>query len=295
MCARRHVSLCTSLSCEEPCVVLTPASTDDSSVQCELVEDATGLEVPQDSVAAFEALTSVAPAYDEDEDDEDKLVAAGGRNAPAAMDREELHLVAEAHGELRFDLVRFDAQDAQKAALPILLLLKDLFAEHLPKMVGPYFTEMLFNPRHIAIACILRGELVAGLLYRPHAHVDAPPAVDECTQGATCPAGSAAFAELIFFAVDSKRQVGGLGSRLMSRLKAELLRQGISRIVTYADDNAISFFHSQGFTHKLSRSNEAYSQMGQYVQATMMEAIQYREIPYAQSEACARAIGPSGY
>lgn len=56
---------------------------------------------------------SPAEPREEGDDDEDRLVAAGGRGSLAAMDQEELHCVAEAEGELRLELVRFDGIDSE--------------------------------------------------------------------------------------------------------------------------------------------------------------------------------------
>ena len=54
------------------------------------------------------------------------------------------------------------------------------------------------------------------------------------------------------------------------------------RILTYADNFALSFFHSQGFTHELTLHPAAYeNRIGHYSESVLMECELYPEIPYA--------------
>ena len=116
--------------------------------------------------------------------------------------------------------------------------------------------------RQIGLACILKGTVSAGLLFKPHGGASPAPPATGSTSSSTCALNSDAadrtaataksivqsatddfrsgddvrsgdedsfaedsFAELVFLSVEESRQVQGLGSRLMNRLKAEALRQ----------------------------------------------------------------------
>ena len=143
---------------------------------------------------------------------------------------------AQVAGTLRFEVLRFDAHGScGDVALPTMLLLKDLICKQLPKIEPTYAMHSLLDPAHVAIACVYDGALAAGCVYKPHylprmapAPAAAAPPADA---GAAASSTSAfevfepptdSFAELLFFCVESSRQVKGLGTRMMNRLKAVL-------------------------------------------------------------------------
>lgn len=58
------------------------------------------------------------------------------------------------------------------------------------------------------------------------------------------------FSELHFFSVDFSRQRQGLGSLLLERWLALLASSGVHYVVTYASENAISWYEKHGFVHR---------------------------------------------
>ena len=101
------------------------------------------MEVDQDMIDA--PASPITPRED-DEPDEDKL--ADVASSPAAMDLEERLCEAEARGELRTEIVRFDGKDGERE-LPTMVRLKQLWASHLPQMVDYYMVNQAFDPRHV--------------------------------------------------------------------------------------------------------------------------------------------------
>jgi GNAT superfamily N-acetyltransferase len=299
---------------------------DEAAAAAAAAEAATAAQLAETEAALQMRPASPIDPCAEGDDDEDRLMAAGGRGAVAAMELEERHCDAEAAGELRFELVRFDGLEQHGPSFSTAVLLKELFRAQLPEMDDKYFTKCLLDPKNVAMACISRGVLSGGLLYRPHPaaaasvgplgmaaecqHVGdaaavarhAPAALDKSSAAAAADANGAAallaltaplelaqtesstaFAELLLFSVESSRQVQGLGTRLMNRLKAQLLQQRIGRILAYADQFALSFFHCQGFTHRVLLSPDAYKGViGEFEGAVLMECVLYPELPYTR-------------
>ena len=111
---------------------------------------------------------------------------------------------------------------------------------------------------------------------------------DTCTLMQANPApktvpATEAFAELSFFCVDTARQVEGLGTRLMHRLKAELVRMGLPKILVYADSGAISFFQAQGFTHHVTVGEaDLEGRIAHYVDSALMECALVEGLPYTR-------------
>jgi len=69
----------------------------------------------------------------------------------------------------------------------------------------------------------------------------------------------------------------------MNRFKAEVHKQQLSHILVYADEAAISFFHSQGFSHRLSLPPASYKGIiGEYNGSVLMECELHSEIPYSR-------------
>ncbi|KAF4675777.1 hypothetical protein FOL46_000104 [Perkinsus olseni] len=58
------------------------------------------------------------------------------------------------------------------------------------------------------------------------------------------------FSELHFFSVDFTRQRQGLGSWLLKRWLTLLASSGVHYVITYASENAISWYEKHGFVHK---------------------------------------------
>jgi len=131
-------------------------------------------------------------------------------------------------------------------------------------------------PSHVALACLSRGTVTAGALYRPHPSVERPDGRGGVTR-------TAAFAELVFLSVEKANQVHGLGSRLLGRLKGAVLAQGLTRILTYADNTALSFFASHGFSPALTADPLDYRDViGEYNDSVLMECVLDPAVPYAR-------------
>ena len=153
--------------------------------------------------------------------------ASGGQDQPVTpLEREKLHEEKERSGELKFVLVR---NDGQTESIERLLDLKNIFGKQLPKMGKQYIARLVLDRQHESLACEYRGEVVGGITYRPHR-----------TQ---------AFAEVVFCAVSADHQVRGYGARIMNQLMEHVKREGITHLLTYADNHAIGYFRKQGF-HK---------------------------------------------
>ena len=256
-----------------------------------------------------EALPISPWAVDEDADAERD---AGGarweeleRKPDAPLDREEALTRREYDGLLHFQLV---TNDGSGTMCDTLHLVANLFARQLPKMGEMYVCKLTFDPAHLAVACIDRGRVIAAALFRPHhSLVSSVPAdnapmkavvgkrkhrdvvvADTCTLMQANPApktvpATEAFAELSFFCVDTARQVEGLGTRLMHRLKAELVRMGLPKILVYADSGAISFFQAQGFTHHVTVGEaDLEGRIAHYVDSALMECALVEGLPYTR-------------
>ena len=140
-----------------------------------------------------------------------------------------------------------------------------------------YIIRRCKDPSHVAVACISNGVVTAGALYRPH------PAVPKPSDGAGGTTLTEAFAELVFLSVETSAQVGGLGTRLINRLKTTLTSQSIPRVLTYADNTALLFFQLQGFTHELTISADDYvGRIGEYKESVLMECVLHADIPYSR-------------
>ena len=142
------------------------------------------------------------------------------------LEREKLHDDQEQHGMLSFRILTNDG-DTQK--MIDLIHLKNIFGKQLPKMPKEYIARLVLDRQHMSLACCFQGEVVGGITYRPHP-----------TQ---------AFAEIAFCAVSADHQDRGHGTRIMNQLKEHAKREGITHLLTYADNHAIGYFRKQGF-HK---------------------------------------------
>ena len=172
-----------------------------------------------------EEFECVQPYADEDDDAE----RAAGHDKwselerPAAMEREEVLHAREHDGSLRFEL-SLNSNGRSSVDLATLSLLTNLFCKQLPEMSSCYISKLVVDPTHVAISCVSNGIVVAGALYRPHTSVPVPvppPQAKGNGKGkakvtAAVPPSAAdpsamtePFAELVFFAVDEKMQVGG--------------------------------------------------------------------------------------
>lgn len=77
--------------------------------------------------------------------------------------------------------------------------------------------------------------------------------------------------ELVFCAVDASLQLQGKGSFIMNVLKQAAIRTGYRTILTYADNEAIRFFHKQGFGLEITIPQAVWAQLKAYERSTLME------------------------
>ncbi|KAL1503434.1 hypothetical protein AB1Y20_011922 [Prymnesium parvum] len=178
------------------------------------------------------------------------------------LERELLHEAKEARGELRFLILR---NDGSPLACERLLELKNIFGKQLPKMGKQYIARLVFDRQHESLAAIYAGEVVGGITYRPHP--------------------SQAFAEVVFCAVSAEQQVRGYGARIMNQLMERLKRQGITHLLTYADNHAIGYFRKQGFNKQVTMKRERWhGYIKDYDGATLMEFIIDPRIDYLSTK-----------
>lgn len=144
-------------------------------------------------------------------------------------ERERLHAEQEAGNVLSFPIL---TNDGTTASLIGLVDLKNIFGKQLPKMPKEYIARLVLDRQHMSLACCFHDEVVGGITFRPHP-----------TPG---------FAEIAFCAVSANHQVRGYGTRIMNQLKEHAKREGITHLLTYADNHAIGYFRKQGF-HKQVR------------------------------------------
>lgn len=169
--------------------------------------------------------------------DEDAAESAEPENFSRALtplEREKLHDEMERNGTLRFVIVRNDGQDE---SIIRLLELKNIFGKQLPKMGKQYIARLVLDRQHESLAAVYEGQVVGGITYRPHK-----------TQ---------AFAEVVFCAVSAEHQVRGYGARIMNQLMEHLKKEGITHLLTYADNHAIGYFRKQGFNKQVCQKPSA--------------------------------------
>jgi histone acetyltransferase len=142
------------------------------------------------------------------------------------LERELLHDDQEQSGSLSFRVL---TNDGRTESLVGLVDLKNIFGKQLPKMPKEYIARLVLDRQHMSLACCFEEEIVGGITYRPHP-----------TQS---------FAEVVFCAVSAHHQLHGYGTRIMNQLKEHAKREGITHLLTYADNHAIGYFRKQGY-HK---------------------------------------------
>eukprot|EP00966_Prymnesium_polylepis_P075603 1753157-Prymnesium_polylepis.2 len=108
-----------------------------------------------------------------------------------------------------------------------------------------YIARLVLDRQHESLACVYEGQVVGGITYRPHR-----------TQ---------AFAEVVFCAVSADHQMHGYGARIMNQLMEHVKRDGITHLLTYADNYAIGYFRKQGFHKQVRRAALAQGWLPQHL------------------------------
>merc|ERR1712196_364757 len=76
------------------------------------------------------------------------------------LEREILHTQQEKDGQLRFPVVTNDFKDK---SLVMLIHLKTIFTQQLPKMPKEYISRLVLDRQHVSLACTYLGEVVGGI------------------------------------------------------------------------------------------------------------------------------------
>eukprot|EP00803_Ostreobium_quekettii_P010853 evm.model.scf_529.6 EVM.evm.TU.scf_529.6 scf_529:70579-77369(-) len=174
--------------------------------------------------------------------------------------REQLLIELEGRGEIAPCYVH---NDGEPEHLVKLVNIKNCISNQLPAMPRPYITRVVMNRNHRCVALMQpNGAVVAAACYRPF-HVQK-------------------FGELVFFAVEGMNQVQGFGTRLMNHLKENARdRDGLTHILTYADNKATGFFAKNGFSKKISLPREVYQgYIKDYEHASPMECVIHPNISH---------------
>ena len=182
------------------------------------------------------------------------------------LEREILHSKQENDGSLTFPVFSNNGTEESLAAL---IRLKAIFCQQLPKMPKEYITRLVFDRRHVSLACLDNGEIVGGITYRPVAE--------------------SRLSEIVFCAVSAQHQVQGYGTRIMNQIKEECKRTGIEGMLTYADNHAVGYFRKQGFKKQVTMRRERWQgYLKDYEGATLMECIIDPAIDYLSTRQVAQ-------
>ena len=154
--------------------------------------------------------------------------------------------------------------------------LKQIFASCLPRMGKKYVMRHVFDYNHRLLACKLKnnnsitnnddidGEVIGGMCIRPFFNVN--------------------FAEVVFLAVKSEYQRKSIGRLLMRVFKQFLVGNGINKLYTYADNQAIDFFTKMGFktvhVTKNTYKEAFYPYIKHYTGSELMECKLYNNVNY---------------
>ncbi len=142
--------------------------------------------------------------------------------------------------------------------------LKNIYAKQLPNMPKEYIVRLVFDRGHkslIALKARTHAETppcaVCASLFMPVLTWHACPAQSDVIVGGITYRlfGRQALGEIAFCAVSAAEQVKGYGTRLMDKLKGYVTREeGLTHLITFADNNAVGYFQKQARKHRSCRS-----------------------------------------
>ncbi|XP_017850507.1 histone acetyltransferase KAT2A-like [Drosophila busckii] len=115
--------------------------------------------------------------------------------------------------------------------MDIMLSVKSVYMETLPKMPPKFISKMMFDGVHKTLALLVNGSTIGAICFRLFP--------DE------------GFTEITFCAVTMARQNEGFGRYLMNMLKDFVGEKGIMHLLTHADCNAVGYFRKQGFSENI--------------------------------------------
>lgn len=170
--------------------------------------------------------------------------------------------IEERKGAIEFRVVN---NDGEEESTIILSNLKCIYYKQLPNMPKPYIARLVYDRTHLSIAIVKNGlEVVGGITYRPFIR--------------------RRFAEIVFCAVDSDRQVKGYGTHMMLHLKDYVRASSdVMHFLTCADNSAIGYFKKQGFTKEITLEKKAWTgYIKDYDGATLMQCPMLPRIRYLE-------------
>ena len=133
----------------------------------------------------------------------------------------------------------------------------------LTRMGIKYILKLMLNKSHESIVTMnSKGEVVGGVCFRVNKKIK--------------------LVELVFLAVLTEEQANGFASKLLNHFKMQMVKEGNLAIMTYADNQAVSFFRKFGFNQKILIPQQVYVYyIKDYESATLMECFLDNRIDYA--------------
>ena len=161
-----------------------------------------------------------------------------------------------------FEIVK---NDGFKKNTEILSQLKNLFSKQLPNMPFFYINQIVLDSKQESIALIkyknMKPQLIGGCSY----------IIFKKQQ----------LIELVFFAIVTSEQTKGYGKILMSFFKEKAASSNIKSIVTCADNNAIKYFHKQGFSEIITSPIFTWAgHLSDYEEIKLMECSLFNMFKY---------------
>jgi histone acetyltransferase len=153
------------------------------------------------------------------------------------------------------------ANDGGAQSLLWLNELKAIFGKQLPKMPKAYIARLVFDKYHRSIVLLQDNEVIGGVAFRTFS--------------------DRGFVEIAFLAIQTGRQIRGLGTLVLNNLKEYMKQEGVVFYLTFADNFAIPFFRKQGFKIRISQPRERWvGWIKDYEGGTLMECRASTDIDY---------------
>jgi histone acetyltransferase len=184
------------------------------------------------------------------------------QTVPLGPTRDETATAEEVDGSLTFCVITNDGHPQHAIWL---VGAKCIFSQQLPKMPREYIVRLVMDRRHRTLLALKGGRVVGAICYRPFFDQN--------------------FAEIAFCAVTSSEQVRGYGTRLMNHLKMALMRDGVTDMLTYADNFATGYFKKQGFTAEIHMDPKRWKgyikdyEGGTLMHCAIAPGVDYRDVP----------------
>jgi histone acetyltransferase len=171
--------------------------------------------------------------------------------------------------ELRIRVIQFSIADQ---ALLWLSELTGIVTDNLREMNTSYVYGIIFSADSESLCIFRNGVMVGGATYK------------------LFPSGQ--FAELIFFCIHQADHSRGVGTRLMNEFKNHLQSLSIFHILTYADETALGFFETQGFSRTVQLDPAVWhSHISHYAGAVLVHCVISDAIDYDHLDDWRKSLG----